>query len=163
MAKFNPEKVAVCSIHDETQIKGFFGEYRWLSNFHLCSIKGSRFTYPSTEHAYQAAKWPAAERGQFVSISCAAAKTLGRKGTLYTSEQWNRVRVPIMSWANRLKYAHPDLAALLLATEERYLEETNWWGDTFWGVCRGNGENHLGQLLMKVRTTLKREATAVQA
>jgi predicted NAD-dependent protein-ADP-ribosyltransferase YbiA (DUF1768 family) len=37
------------------------------------------------------------------------------------------------------------------------MEETNWWGDKFWGVHRtslseqGVGENNLGKLLMDIR------------
>ena len=29
--------------------------------------------------------------------------------------------------------------------------EGNTWGDVFWGVCNGIGENHLGNILMDVR------------
>ena len=35
------------------------------------------------------------------------------------------------------------------------LIEENWWNDTFWGVCRGVGKNHLGQILMKIRKEIK--------
>lgn len=31
----------------------------------------------------------------------------------------------------------------------------NYWKDTYWGVCNGVGENHLGKLLMKIREKLK--------
>lgn len=29
--------------------------------------------------------------------------------------------------------------------------EVNNWGDTYWGVCNGIGDNHLGKILMKIR------------
>jgi predicted NAD-dependent protein-ADP-ribosyltransferase YbiA (DUF1768 family) len=29
------------------------------------------------------------------------------------------------------------------------------WGDRFWGVCNGVGENMLGKLLMQVREELR--------
>lgn len=51
----------------------------------------------------------------------------------------------------RLKFADPDLRAKLQATAPGYLEETNNWNDTFWGVCRGRGRNTLGSLLMDIR------------
>jgi predicted NAD-dependent protein-ADP-ribosyltransferase YbiA (DUF1768 family) len=41
---------------DENKIQGFFGEYRWLSNFWPVKIHFEEKTYPSVEHAYQAAK-----------------------------------------------------------------------------------------------------------
>jgi len=34
------------------------------------------------------------------------------------------------------------------------LEETNTWGDKYWGVCNGEGENQLGKLLMKIRENI---------
>ncbi len=54
----------------------------------------------------------------------------------------------------RQKFQDPELRAALLATGNRYLEETNWWGDTFWGVCNGAGENRLGMILMAIRTRI---------
>jgi predicted NAD-dependent protein-ADP-ribosyltransferase YbiA (DUF1768 family) len=51
--------------------------------------------------------------------------------------------------------AHPDLRAKLLATGERPLVEGNHWGDRFWGVCDGQGENWLGRILVRVRDHLK--------
>ena len=43
-------------IHDDNYIKGFFGEYRWLSNFEPCKVFYEGFEYSSSENAYQAAK-----------------------------------------------------------------------------------------------------------
>ena len=50
---------------------------------------------------------------------------------------------------------HPQLQQMLLATGEEELVEGNYWGDVYWGVCNGVGENHLGKLLMKIRDQLK--------
>jgi predicted NAD-dependent protein-ADP-ribosyltransferase YbiA (DUF1768 family) len=47
------------------------------------------------------------------------------------------------------------LRAQLLATGNEWLEETNTWGDTFWGVCNGVGQNWLGAILMSVREKLR--------
>jgi len=49
---------------------------------------------------------------------------------------------------------NPDLAARLVATGEKFLEETNWWNDTYWGVYQGKGKNMLGQILMETRARL---------
>jgi predicted NAD-dependent protein-ADP-ribosyltransferase YbiA (DUF1768 family) len=51
----------------------------------------------------------------------------------------------------RQKFAHPSMRERLLATGDEELIEGNWWGDTFWGVCNGEGQNQLGKLLMRVR------------
>ena len=48
----------------------------------------------------------------------------------------------------------------LLDTGDRELREGNSWHDIFWGVDlrTGKGENHLGKILMKVRSELARDA-----
>ena len=53
-----------------------------------------------------------------------------------------------------------ELRRLLLSTGDRVLIEGNTWNDTFWGVSlkSGNGQNHLGKILMRVRERLKQES-----
>lgn len=52
----------------------------------------------------------------------------------------------------RLKFTSKVvLRAKLLATGGTGLIEGN---DRFWGVCRGQGRNELGQILMRVRAEL---------
>ena len=56
--------------------------------------------------------------------------------------------------ANQSKFRGDiDLRSLLVATGDRELIEGNTWGDTFWGVDKntGQGENHLGRILMELR------------
>jgi predicted NAD-dependent protein-ADP-ribosyltransferase YbiA (DUF1768 family) len=48
----------------------------------------------------------------------------------------------------------PVLRQRLLDTGDQDLVEGNTWGDTFWGVCRGQGSNWLGRILMDVRAEL---------
>ena len=56
----------------------------------------------------------------------------------------------------KLKFIqNPELGKLLLGTKDEELIEGNDWDDTFWGVCNGVGENHLGKTLMKIRDELK--------
>ncbi len=44
------------------------------------------------------------------------------------------------------------LSEMLEATGDAELIEGNHWGDTFWGVCNGVGQNNLGKLLMAIRS-----------
>lgn len=55
----------------------------------------------------------------------------------------------------RAKFVQEPMRSKLLETGEAYLEETNYWKDTFWGVYNGTGENRLGRLLMLVRDELR--------
>ena len=47
-----------------------------------------------------------------------------------------------------------ELREQLLATGEAQLIEGNTWNDTFWGVCKGKGQNWLGRILVEVREEL---------
>jgi predicted NAD-dependent protein-ADP-ribosyltransferase YbiA (DUF1768 family) len=48
----------------------------------------------------------------------------------------------------------PKLRELLIATGDEEIREGNTWGDTYWGICHGIGFNHLGEIIMKIRTEL---------
>jgi len=142
-------------VHDESQIKGFFGEYRFLSNFELGNVIYEGIKYPSSENAYQAAKSLNLEiRNQFVNISPNESKKLGRK--IDVREDWEEVKYGIMFQIVLDKFSRNyELGDLLIETGDKYLEETNNWKDKVWGVCDGVGKNWLGKILMDVRTQIK--------
>lgn len=48
-----------------------------------------------------------------------------------------------------------SLKDMLLATQDRPLEEGNRHGDRFWGTVGGQGRNWLGRILMQVRDEIQ--------
>ena len=52
---------------------------------------------------------------------------------------------------------HLPLREMLLETGDKYIEETNYWKDTYWGVCDGIGENNLGKIIMATREYFKKQ------
>jgi len=135
-------------------IEAFDGETRWLSNFAPCNVVLDGRVYPSTENGYQAAKTTdLGEREQFQSITPGKAKKAGKAVTL--RPDWNEVKLLVMEDLNRQKYALCDYREKLLATGDMDIQEGNHWGDTFWGVCNGVGENHLGKIIMRLRAEIK--------
>ena len=50
---------------------------------------------------------------------------------------------------------NPELGNKLLETGNQELVEGNTWGDIFWGVCNGKGQNWLGKILMMVRDEIR--------
>lgn len=139
-------------------ITSFTGKHRFLSNFYPAEVvlKDDMQTYPSVEHAYQAAKCPSVEMRKRIR-ECehpAQAKRLGRQ--VATVENWPDIRLMVMEELLFQKFAcDGKLYKMLMDTDNRQLIEGNTWGDTFWGVCDGKGENHLGRLLMSVRDSLR--------
>lgn len=143
------------AIHDDKTIQGFFGPYRWLSNFHICGIQYEGFVYPSTENAYMAAKtFDTQLRIPLQTLAPKEAKQYGK--TIPLRKDWEEVKLEIMYQLNKQKFEwNLELRSALLATGDKYIEETNWWKDTFWGVCNGVGENNLGKIIMRIRQELQ--------
>ena len=120
--------------------------------------------YPSTEHAYQAAKFLNEEHQQEIrnaataNVSKKIARRLEKAG--YRRKDWDDVKVDVMRGLLREKFSQEPEQEVLLKTGDEELVEGNWLGDTFWGQCPvGTGENWLGRLLMELRDELTTTGT----
>jgi len=135
----------------------FQGKTRWLSNFALAEIELDDKKYPTTEHAFQAAKTLDETEREKVRLAKTPgkAKRLGMKVTL--RPDWDNIKVEIMKNLNRQKYEIPEYREKLLGTGDQELVEGNTWNDTFWGKCQEKGSNHLGRILMEIREEIKDE------
>lgn len=144
---------------DSVRVEGFKDEFRFLSNFWAAPILYNGDKWSSVEQAYQAYKSNDPEvRKLFQSLTSAEAKKLGRE--IEIREDWEFVKDHIMYNLVCEKFMQNEhLADMLLATRKSYLEETNWWNDTYWGVCNGKGQNKLGKILMQVREILYADRT----
>ena len=139
-------------------ISSFTGLYDFLSNFYRSTIIFDGVIYATNEHAFQAAKTLIkSERTRIMNAETPGkAKRFG--GEVKLREDWESVKVDIMRKLIEQKFSRgTDNARRLLMTKDEELIEGNKWNDTFWGVCDGVGENHLGKLLMEVRESLKKE------
>ena len=147
-------------------IDKFEGKYGFLSNFYPCKIEYQGITYPSVEHYYVAMKvtdeqlingvyyTPNDFREMISKVKEPAfVKKIGSKAKL--RPDWNSKKLQIMNWGVREKFKNESLKELLLSTGLQELVEVNYWKDTFWGVCNGKGQNHLGKILMVVRDELR--------
>jgi N-glycosidase YbiA len=137
------------------KITTFRAQYWFLSNFFPCSVEYEGQLYPHSEAAYQAAKCARdADKLLFTApdLTGAHAKKLAK--IIVVREDWDSIKLQVMEEILRLKFAQPMLKKLLQQTESLEIEEQNYWGDRYWGICQGVGENHLGKLLMKIRSEL---------
>lgn len=134
-------------------IMKFEGDYRWLSNFWPCDVYG----WPTVEHAYQASKSTDLGERQLI-MQCQTpgqAKRLGQKVNL--RPDWNKIRIEVMGGLIQAKFSIVNglLMQLLIDTGDYEIVEGNTWGDTFWGISNGLGENNLGKLIMFHRNILQ--------
>ena len=138
---------------DEFSIKGFFKEYRFLSNYHLCNVLYNGYNYPSSEHAYMAAKTDDPFHKSVLANGISTPKLAKAYGqTIPLVDNWDKIKIMVMIDVIYCKFSqNSGILKLLLETGNRELEETNYWNDTYWGVCNSIGHNNLGKSLMAVR------------
>src|SRR5271157_5588617 len=133
------------------KIDNFRDNFAFLSNFHDSPIIYMGKEYKTVEHMFQASKALTEEAHEAIRLlpTPGAAKKAGRQTEL--RPDWESVKDTIMFHGVLCKFLqHKDLALKLIATGDIYLEEGNDWGDTYWGVVNGEGDNQLGETLMEV-------------
>lgn len=144
-------------------------KYAFLSNFYMCPIWYDGILYPSSEHAYQASKSTNFAIRKLVANlkTPAESKKVGKQ--IQMRDDWDKIKVSIMREIVAIKFlSNPKLLTKLMATGNEKLEyqpylnqlEGNTWGDQFWGVCNGVGENWLGTVLMDLRDRIANCANA---
>ncbi len=139
-------------------ITRFTGDYSFLSNFYPCQVnlwvsEFEQLTVGTVEAAYQASKTLDKDLRRTIAHSSPGdAKRLGR--SIQLRPDWIHLRLKAMDFFLRQKFDKIPFSAMLLSTGQRQLIEGNTWGDTFWGVCEGVGENQLGKMLMSIREEL---------
>lgn len=133
----------------------FRKEFYFLSN--MCpapvtiKFNGETLRFSCAESLYQAMKCPSRIH-EFVPLDGYAAKRLGKTVTL--RQDWNAVRIPLMRDILAAKFGQNPALRERLKHLSGVIVEDNTWGDTFWGVCNGQGNNMLGKLLMELRDRL---------
>ena len=139
-------------------INRFYGDYNFLSNFWLTPIIFDGNTYPSIEHAFQAAKTTDKEARMAIRglNSPGKAKRAGRKVAL--RPEWESIKNNFMFVFIRQKFQNPELKQKLIDTKDEELVEGNNWGDVEWGMVKKDGqwvgENRLGKMLMQIRSEI---------
>jgi len=136
-------------------IDNFKGENFFLSNFYPTAVEYRGLIFPTSENAYQAAKCKNDDDFiMFVNMTAGESKKAGQKVDLINN--WDVRKLGIMREILKSKFADPELIRLLSLTDDQLLVEGNTWGDTYWGVCNGKGENNLGKELMLIRDEINK-------
>ena len=144
------------SLIEGNTIKYFFREYRFLSNFYSGEFKIAGYIYPTVEHYFQSMKAFVIQEAEEIrnASTPGIAKKLGNQCSL--RKDWEYVKLDVMKVGVIAKFVqNNDLKEKLINTGFFYLEEGNDWGDKFWGIVNGEGENNLGKILMQTREYLR--------
>lgn len=137
-------------------IDKFKGEYDFLNNRFHWRFEWQGLVYGSAEAAFQASKCTD-ESERKVLASCSADKAAMRGKDIVPSPDWEKARLGIMESIIHAKFEQNlILMKRLKETGNRLLINGNNKQETYWGVdlYSWQGENHLGQILMRIREGL---------
>lgn len=130
----------------------FKDNYFFLSNFYPCNIElelnGKVCKFINSEAAFQAQK-NLAIADKFSRIKGLEAKRIGKELNI-TTPDWDHYRLYAMANALNGKFKNKLLLVQLKSVDEPIVED-NYWHDTFWGVCKGEGKNMLGKMLTFIK------------
>jgi hypothetical protein len=131
-----------------------FGEF---SNFSAFGIEIDGLWWPTVEHYFQAQKFTDISYRDKIRKSSSAkdAANLGRSRAVPIRLDWEDVKIELMFNAVLKKFqTHKVLCQLLIETGDKVIIE-NSPNDYYWGGGQdGTGQNHLGKILMQVRSIL---------
>ena len=149
----------VCSFRFTHAAWGAFSNFQPLA----VPIAAGPWTFPTSEHAYQACKFPARPDVQQRIAEAPTAReaaSIGRTPGLGIDPGWNAQRVDVMRWVLRMKREanRAEIDAVLAATGDRPIVEVST-RDPWWGARpvadRYEGRNILGRLWMELRQQLR--------
>jgi hypothetical protein len=141
-------------------IDKFIDEEFFLSNFYISPIIYKGKEYKTVEHAFQASKADNESEHEWIRNMDTPGKAK-RNGSdphkVHLRKDWEEIKEDLMLELLRIKFSDPELSKKLIDTKNYILVEGNYWHDNFWGNCTCSncrnieGQNKLGELLMKVR------------
>lgn len=142
---------------ESTPITSFEGIHRFLGNQWHMPVELDGRKYASVEHAFQAARTLDPKARQEIDASTYAVDARKIAANFIERPGWVKMRMDVMRLLLTQKFAKgTKLAERLLATGDADLVWTNHLQDSYWGVSNGVGENHLGRILMDIRSELER-------
>lgn len=129
-----------------------------LNNFSAHAVEFEGILYPTSEHAYQAAKCLDLQGKNEIrnAKSPLLAKQVSNGKFKHARRaDWNEVKLDVMERILRAKLdQHEEVRGVLLKTGNDLIAEDSPV-DNFWGIGKNkDGENHLGKLWMKIRESM---------
>ena len=165
MRMYNRDEV--CSFRFTRAAWGEFSNFAPLA----VPIAAGPWSFPTSEHLYQAGKFgaaPAVQRRIARAPAAREAAAIGRGERAGLDPRWNEQRVNVMRWVLRMKREAnaADIDAALAATGDRAIVEVStrdaWWGAKPVGDGY-RGHNVLGRLWMELRQQLRDGDPAARA
>ena len=134
-------------------------KYYLFSNFSAHTVTYHGQLYPTSEHAYQAAKFESGEIRKAIMRAQSPLEAKHLANDVYREQRrsdWDDVKVDVMYQIVKAKLLQQTEVrdALMETLDEEIIENSPI--DYFWGCGEdGTGENQLGKVWMKLRKELR--------
>lgn len=153
-----PDSKKNLNYETEDTVYWFTTAFDPLNNWSAHAVNIWDKTFPTAEHAYHYRKYSETKPEISQNIQGAqspwAAMQIDRQNKQHRRKDWNEVKVGITTEIVEAKVGqNEDVLACLLKTGTKKVVENSPW-DSFWGIGDdGQGQNHMGQILMNIRAT----------
>jgi predicted NAD-dependent protein-ADP-ribosyltransferase YbiA (DUF1768 family) len=140
----------------EKDIWVFQGQYKFLSNSYRKEIEFNNRIYPTTWHAFYAQRATTLPDHDYIASAVHARAARARSKRIKPALGWDLgdTKLVLMHRILQSKFSDPAFAYRLCATGALQITFTGQMADTYWGSVHAVGRNHLGRLLMEVRSEL---------
>ncbi len=131
-------------------------EFYVFDNFTSFQVKWKGILWPTSEHAFQAAKFLDIDQTIFRKIKNAKSAHDAQKIAIQYKDRrnknWSKIKIEIMKDILRHKVnQHPYILRKLIESGDRIIIEDSWRDDEWgWGKDK-DGENKLGKIWMEIR------------
>jgi ribA/ribD-fused uncharacterized protein len=157
-----PPGVGPLKLDTDRQVFFYEQDHYYLSNFSAFMLQWNGYVYPTSEHAYQAQKFPDDPLKQTAIARASSAHDafkMAERWKQYRRPDWDEIKVDVMRYILAAKAdQHEYVRRKLMETGDRELIENSWRDDMWgWGPNR-DGQNLLGKLWMEIRAELRASA-----
>lgn len=157
-----PPGAGPLKLDTDRQVFFYEQDHYYLSNFSAFMLQWNGYVYPTSEHAYQAQKFPDDPLKQTAIARASSAHDafkMAERWKQYRRPDWDEIKVDVMRYILAAKAdQHEYVRRKLLETGDRELIENSWRDDVWgWGPNR-DGQNLLGKLWMEIRAELRSSA-----
>lgn len=147
--------------HPPETVRFYAGEFGYcFSNFSAFAVEWNGRAWPTSEHAYQAAKFddPAIVEAIATAPSAHAALKLAEVHAASIRPSWPEEKRAVMKEICRAKLDQHEYVQRTLERSGNTPLVEDSPKDSYWGCgADGNGENHLGVIWMELREELRPE------
>lgn len=137
-----------------------FGELGYLANYSPHSFTKNGILYKTVEHYYQSEKFtdPEIKRKIIEAPSPKEASCIGRDRTNLRRPHFKKIKNDVMYDGILEKFRqNRDIAYKLIETRNESIAEATI-DEYYWGIGKDRtGQNHIGQIIARVRSTIKSE------